>query len=250
MTWFENQRDFTQRPAVFADRSAARKRAMEWVQQAKIAAPVAVSGIFPRRVVPGADADRRSEPPAPVAVPLHAVHPVRTDSESRDSSEAAGADSDTSDAPVASAPPSLDPQLMERLEQSLADVAQVRERLLRASEHQLVALAARIARRVIARELSEDPKILLALATEGIEALVTRDLVTVRIGGWLQEDAFESLRARLQAQCPGCRIIQDPDLGVGACVVETDLGKVDESLDARLANVVSAILPDAQEGTR
>ncbi|MBI5537743.1 MAG: hypothetical protein HY898_33775 [Deltaproteobacteria bacterium] len=141
--------------------------------------------------------------------------------------------------PMASSQP--DPALSEALERCIADLVHVRTRVLKQSEQQLVALAARIARRVIGREIAEDPRILMDLATEGIEALVSRDQTTVRVGDWMDERAFESFRARLQAQRPGCRVVQDSSIGPGGCIVETDMGKVDESVDTRLANVLAGL---------
>ena len=98
-----------------------------------------------------------------------------------------------------------------------------------------------VARRVLHRELSVDPSLLADLAAEGIDALGPKERLIVRLGEFDDDTAIETIRARLTARAPQCQVLQDPTLSRGACVVETEYGSVDESLEARLASVVAAL---------
>lgn len=246
MPWYESQSDAGLRLAVFADRSHSRERPPEWMVQSP-AGILAGSGVFPLH----SDGDRSStgaEPqvtPEPVPSQRSILHGVAAEpAHGRPPSV-------IPPAPAVVQPPQCvpvpDKALTECLNRSLEELSQLRQKLLRDSEEQLVALAIKIARRVVGRELSTDSRIVAALAMEGIEALANRDQLTVRVGPWMDDDDFESLQVRLQAHSPGCRVVRDPDLGPGGCVVETDLGRVDESLNTRLANIASVLLPGAQD---
>ena len=131
------------------------------------------------------------------------------------------------------------------LEQSVEELSLLRGKMMEETEEQLVALAATIAKRVIGREISLDPEILLTLAAEGIDALGDRDKVVVRFGFLDRDDLLASMVERLKRRAPRCEVLQDPSLGPGQCVVESEFGQVDESVDSRLDNVLRALLPSA-----
>lgn len=132
---------------------------------------------------------------------------------------------------------------IEALEKSVEELSLLRGRLMEETEEQLVTLARAIARRVIGREIEMDPEILLTLAAEGIDALGDRDKVVVRFGFLDRDDLLSSMVERLKRRAPRCEVLQDPSLGAGQCVVESEFGQVDESVDARLDNVMRALLP-------
>jgi hypothetical protein len=131
------------------------------------------------------------------------------------------------------------------LEQSVEELSLLRGRMMEETEEQLVALAAAIAKRVIGREICLDPEILLTLAAEGIDAIGDRDRVVVRFGFLDRDDLLASMVERLKRRAPRCEVLQDPSLGPGQCVVESEFGQVDESVDSRLDNVLRALLPSS-----
>jgi len=128
------------------------------------------------------------------------------------------------------------------LERAVEELSVLRTRTLDETEEQIVVLAAAIARRVIGREMTTDPELMLALAAEGIDALSERDHIVVRMGA-IDESRLPAMLERLRRRAPKCEITLDPTMGPGECVVESELGQVDESVDARLANVLAAVLP-------
>lgn len=132
-------------------------------------------------------------------------------------------------------------ELIDRLAASIELLAGERGRILARAEGQLVELAVAIARRVIGRELSVDPSLLTDLASEGIDALGPKERLVVRLGDLDDDTALETIRARLTARAPQCQVLQDPTLSRGSCVIETEYGSVDESLEARLASVIGAL---------
>jgi hypothetical protein len=108
------------------------------------------------------------------------------------------------------------------------------------AEQRLVDLAMLVARRVIAREVSIDPGIVRGLVREGIAALGEQDRVVVRVGTFFAE-MRDHLQTQLASSKMRCEVIVDPTLGHAGCIVETELGSVDESVDARLAHLIDGL---------
>ena len=139
--------------------------------------------------------------------------------------------------------PSIDPALVHALEHAVLLLAAERERVLSETAGQLAQLAVLIARRVIGRELTLDPSLVRGLVREGIEALGQHDRVSVRLGAGfapLQERVEEDLRssgAKLDVRF-------DASLEEYGCLVETELGQVDESIESRLETLLHAVKPD------
>jgi len=137
----------------------------------------------------------------------------------------------------------VDPALVQALEHAVLLLAAERERVLSDTAGQIAQLAVLIARRVIGRELTLDPSLVRGLVREGIEALGQHDRVSIRLGAGfapVQERLEEDLRssgAKLDLRF-------DPSLDVYGCLVETELGQVDESIESRLETLLHALKPD------
>lgn len=127
---------------------------------------------------------------------------------------------------------------------ALLDLANARAVLYETAAHQLAELATTIARRVIAHELSLNPAIVRNLVEEGMHALERQDRLFVRVGR-----EFASLRDVLAAQLAGqsehVDVVVDPTLADYGCVVETEHGWVDESVETRLATLLQALHADS-----
>jgi flagellar assembly protein FliH len=148
-------------------------------------------------------------------------------------------------APVEPPVATVDPALIQALEQAVVLFAGERERVLSETAGQIAELAVMIARRVIGRELSLDPSLVRGLVREGIQALGEHDRVSVRLGtGFspMQERIEEDLRtsgARLDIRF-------DASLEEYGCLIETELGQVDESIESRLETLLQALKPDPE----
>ncbi len=128
----------------------------------------------------------------------------------------------------------------EALGRALTDLATARALVHQSSVNQLVELATTIARRVIAVELSTNPDVVRQLVDEGMRALELQDRLTIRIG-----PAFEEMRdvllQDLSDHVGHLSVVVDTTLSDFGCVVETEHGWVDESLEARLATLLQEL---------
>ncbi|HYQ14668.1 MAG TPA: FliH/SctL family protein [Polyangiaceae bacterium] len=152
---------------------------------------------------------------------------------------------DSAPRPAAAAPaPSVDPEILHAFEEAVELLGHERQRVFEQTASQLAELAAVIARRVIAREISLHPQLVFGLVREGLEALGKHDRVLVRLG-----QGFETQRAALEQRLldRGSRaeVRIEPQLPEHACLVETELGQVDESVETRLATLLHALNPDS-----
>ena len=135
------------------------------------------------------------------------------------------------------------------IREAVARAEATREQQFADAESRLVDLALLVARRVIAREVSLDPGVVIGLVREGMAALGERDRLVVRVGTF-----FRDMRDELQEKLGGaklrCEVVVDPSLGRAGCVVETDLGRVDESVDTRLQNLIDALSAGSRRAGR
>lgn len=148
-------------------------------------------------------------------------------------------------APVQVPVPVVDPELSHAFEEAVELLALERQRVFEQTASQLAELAAVIARRVIAREISLRPELVFGLVREGLEALGKHDRVLIRLGTGF-EGQRDMLEQRLLDRGSRAEVRIEPQLPEHACLVETDLGQVDESVETRLATLLHALRPDSQ----
>jgi flagellar biosynthesis/type III secretory pathway protein FliH len=124
---------------------------------------------------------------------------------------------------------------------TLAAAAGARDRLLAAAEQELAALALAVARQVLGRELSA-PGTVASLAAAALAEARDRREVVLRVS---PADAPEVHAAggglgALLARAP-LAVREDPSLGPGDVVVETEGGRIDARLEAQLDAVARAL---------
>jgi flagellar biosynthesis/type III secretory pathway protein FliH len=147
--------------------------------------------------------------------------------------------------PLVTEPKSADPALERAFRTAIEEMAKTRAQVLEAAAGQLAALAAIIARRVIARELTLAPAILEDLVREALEALSDQDRIRVRVGRGFQ-GAVDGLERQLALRGNEFRIFVEDGLADYDCVVETELGQVDESVEKRLEKLLAALKSDSE----
>jgi flagellar assembly protein FliH len=132
--------------------------------------------------------------------------------------------------------------MLYRLTQTLEELTQVRAQMIQQTERQLVQLALAVARRVVHREVTLDPDLLIAMARVALDRLGETAHVKVR----LHPGDYEAAGAERVAQLAGSNvmILADVHLSRGACRVESDMGMLDVGVDAQLQEIARALLGD------
>ena len=130
------------------------------------------------------------------------------------------------------------------LRSSSETIHNLRDKILRESEDELIKLVMLVARKVIIREISQDRSIVAGVVQNALSALSAREEITVR----LNPDDYllitsgrdellhnELLNERLQLK-------PDPSVGTGFCLVDTAMGTVDASLDGQMDQIYRSLL--------
>lgn len=130
--------------------------------------------------------------------------------------------------------------MLYRLTQTLEELTQVRAQMILQTERQMVQLALAIARRVVQREVSIDPDLLVSIARVALERLGDTAQVRVR----LHPDDYEAAGAARIAGLAGSNVmvLADAHLSRGACRIESDMGMLDAGVDAQLQEIARALL--------
>jgi flagellar assembly protein FliH len=125
--------------------------------------------------------------------------------------------------------------LAERLTETLASFAELRTRLRRESEEELVELSIAIAKRVVHRELTLDPETVRGLVKAAFERIGSQELNRVRV----HPSNSSLIQALVEKACPDRRVelVSDPALGPGDVVFETERGDLDASVGSQLEEI-------------
>lgn len=126
------------------------------------------------------------------------------------------------------------------LVEALESLDQARRDMLYAAEPRLIELAVLVAKRVIARELKNSSETVADLVREGVDALAVRDKVRLTLGsGFAQAAAMATEQLAVRGIEVDVRV--STTLSEYGCIVETDIGRVDESIEARLDLLIQSI---------
>lgn len=120
----------------------------------------------------------------------------------------------------------------------------LRASVLQRTERQVVLLALAIARRIVRREASLDPELVATMARVALERLAPPAAATIR----LHPDDYAAMTYGRRATDAGPQVVADPQVPRGGCVVQSDLGIIDVSVDAQIEEVGKALLGDGADG--
>ncbi len=128
----------------------------------------------------------------------------------------------------------------DQLQQSLDELTTLRAEIVQQSETDLVRLALEIAKKVIHREVASDSQIVLGLARVGLSRIPNRTPATIHLH---PDDLayFESNRDQIESGHP-LTLAADRSIGRGGCVVHTELGEVDATIEQQFAEIEEALL--------
>ena len=137
--------------------------------------------------------------------------------------------------------------MLRRLMQTLEEVTDLRERMIRDTEEQMVRLALAIARRVVHREVSLDRDLIMAIARVAMDRIGDGAAVTIR----LNADDYVAISAARQTPWTDGHVTVKADARVprGGCRIESDLGLIDAGVDAQLQEITRALLHDSPAAT-
>ena len=135
--------------------------------------------------------------------------------------------------------------MLKRLTQTIEDLAHLRQAMIRQTEQQMVGLALAMAKRVVRREVALDKDFALAMARVALDRLGERSSTTIR----LHPDDFATVAGRHVEEWAGAHVSveSDPAVTRGGCVVQSDLGTVDGTIEAQFDEIARAVLVQGRD---
>lgn len=130
------------------------------------------------------------------------------------------------------------------LRASSETIHDLREKVLREAEDELINLIILVARKVITREISQDRAILAGVVQNAIAGLSESEEITVRINPDDYALVTTGREEYLQKELLSERLHLKPDSTVasGFCQVDTAMGTVDAGMDAQLDEIFRHLL--------
>jgi flagellar assembly protein FliH len=130
--------------------------------------------------------------------------------------------------------------LLPALQKAVADLVDARQAWLRHWEQTAVHLAAKIAQRVIRRELTQTPQITVDLVREALELAAGTPYLKIA----LHPDYFDTLGGQIGrlskeiARAAETEIVPDVTVSHGGCRVETHQGLIDQQIETQLERII------------
>jgi flagellar assembly protein FliH len=130
------------------------------------------------------------------------------------------------------------------LRASSETIHNLRDKIFRESEDELIKLVMLVARKVIIREITENRTILAGIVQNALAGLSAREEITVRIN---PDDYLLVTSGRdelMQNELLNERLLlkPDPSVSAGFCFVETAMGTVDASLDGQMDQIYRSLI--------
>lgn len=124
---------------------------------------------------------------------------------------------------------------LEKMARSIEDLTQIRARLRKQAEGDVVKLALAIARRVLRRELAIDPDAMRGLVVAALEKLHAQEICRVRTNP--AQAAAVAACLRESVSTGKVEVLPDGSLQPGGVVFETNQGNLDASVDSQLQEI-------------
>jgi type III secretion protein L len=136
-------------------------------------------------------------------------------------------------------------------QQGLAEVSEhvlraklLQTEVLQKSEKEIVALACRVAAKILGRDLERDPRLVVELCAHAIESVRSAQQVVVRVNpadaALLREDKRRLME--LVGRVKEIALKEDPDVARSGCIIETDAGTLDAQLATQLEMLQNLLL--------
>jgi flagellar assembly protein FliH len=138
--------------------------------------------------------------------------------------------------------------LLPALKKTIADLIDARQAWLCHWEQTAVRLAAKMAQRVVRRELSQTPQITVELVREALELAAGSSRVKIS----LHPDDFDALSGQIDrlikeiARAAEAEIVPDLTVSLGGCRVETSQGLIDQQIETQLERIIAELTDSNQ----
>lgn len=134
-------------------------------------------------------------------------------------------------------------EIRSRARQVLKQAEEQRAKTLESLEREIIGLSVDIAEKILARQLSLDPETVLAIAREALQLVKDREHITIFFNP-ADRETFEKNTEELKRLLPAhasLNLLSDDSITPGGCIVESEHGKVEATLEARWEAILESL---------
>jgi len=135
-----------------------------------------------------------------------------------------------------------------QLSECVSELSVLRETALTARENDIITLAIAVARKIVDKELREDPALVKSLLEQALGEIGIAQRIVIRLNPEalpLMEQAQQRLKEREQPV--QIELKTDSNLSCGDCVIETEFGRIDARLDVLFTSVEQALVDQSAD---
>lgn len=136
---------------------------------------------------------------------------------------------------------------LSEFEQSLIEAREVRERVWRETEKDLLRLAVRLAEKIVGREIKKDSKAIVDIVTVALQNARQQEKLTIRINpADLPEIEKETEKFSSSGRARFVDFVADPRVAAGGCLIESEVGTIDARLETQFRVLERALLSQSE----
>ena len=122
---------------------------------------------------------------------------------------------------------------------TLDELKALRRNILSSSEREVVKLALEVGKKVVKREVTIDEELILALVKVTLARLADQSVMTVRVNPKDYQSILQhrSSSAHRESLHEGIRLLEDPLITRGGCLIETESGIVDARVEEQFREI-------------
>jgi type III secretion protein L len=131
-------------------------------------------------------------------------------------------------------------------ERNLVESREIREKVWRETEKDLLRLAVRLAERIVGREIEKDDKTIVEIVSTALQNARQQEKLTVRVNPKdlptieRQTERFSSGRIQF------IDFVADPRVASSGCLIESEVGTIDARLETQLRVLERALLSQSE----
>jgi flagellar assembly protein FliH len=133
--------------------------------------------------------------------------------------------------------------MLERFTRLLQEFDDIKKELYHANESFLIQLVFQISKQVILKDLAIDRDYVKRITASIVEKLGAKDNIRIKVSK-VDAENIETIKEHLKAQIPDLRNLQiegSDELQAGGCKVETDLSRINASVENQLAAIEKSL---------
>ncbi len=128
-------------------------------------------------------------------------------------------------------------------EQNLLESQEIRERVWRETEKDLLRLSVRLAEKIIGREIEKDNKTVLDIVNVALQNARQQEKLTVRVNpSDLPILEKESKKFAATGRVKFIDFVADPRVSLGGCLIESEVGTIDARLETQMRVLERALI--------